>query len=214
MDYWGDKMTKLTTTNPKFVARCTLSMFLVANWLYNTLIVGEEGIADFSSISNEVFNDNMFYVGAYKQVSRLLADLNDERILNEMMDSKTLLFNKKELKEIGSLDEEKMKLLLEDGVSIFDIMVTKKLAENTMFDENVMPTSYTVIDGSDKKATELTVPLSMVFAVDGDTLDGVSKLLDLDDTTIVSDTIKQLKLDDKLKCFKTTFDFIEKIEVL
>ena len=75
--------------NPKFIVRYTLGLFLLSNWLYTTLITGPEGIADFGQISEEVFNDSMFYVGAYKQILNLVADINNEKIINEMIESRT-----------------------------------------------------------------------------------------------------------------------------
>jgi len=206
------KATKNLTSNPKFIVRYTLGLFLLSDWLYNTLVTGDEGIADFSKISTEVFNDKMFYVGAYKQVSSLVADINDDKIIEEMMESKTLLLNKVKLKEMLKLDDTKMGELAEQGVAVYDMLLTKKLAENIIFDEDVIPTNYTCIDGSDKTATEVSVPLSLVFSVNIDTLDKISNLLDMTNTTAVADTIAELKLDEKMSCFKSTFQYLELLE--
>ena len=146
-------------SNPKFIVRYTLGLFLVSNWLYNTLVVGEDGIADFSQISSDVFNDQMFYSGAYKQVVDLVADINEQKLVDEMMDSKTILFNKPKLREMLKLNENKMKELAEQGESVYDMLLTKKLAENVIFDEDIIPTSYDCIDGDDKTAVQLTIPL-------------------------------------------------------
>jgi hypothetical protein len=199
-------------SDPKFIARYTLGLFCLANWLYNTLIVGPEGIADFSTISDGVFNDKMFFVGAYKQISDLVADLSDPRIVTEMMESKTLLLDRHKLKEMFSLDETKMKSLAEQGVSVYSMLVAKKLAENTIFDEDIVPESYTTIDGTDKSASDLSVPISLVFSVDSDLLDRISRLLSLNDTTIVSETLAELAKDDKMGCFKNSFEFISRID--
>ena len=77
------------TSNPKFTVRYTLGLFVLSNWLYNTLVVGDSGIADFSQISSEVFNDNMFYVGAFNQMSNLVADLSDNRVVDEFQNIST-----------------------------------------------------------------------------------------------------------------------------
>ena len=200
------------TSNPKFTVRYTLGLFLLSNWLYNTLITGEDGLADFSKISNEVFNDKMFYVGAYQQMCGLVADINDERVVNEMMLSKTFLLDRKKLKEMSKLDENKMKELAEQGISVYSILLTKKLAENVIFDEDVVPTSYTCIDGSDKNATDTSIPLSLVFSVDSDMLEKVGRILDMDDKTIVQDCITEFSQDDKMGCFKNTFNFLKLID--
>ena len=200
------------TSNPKFTVRYTLGLFLLSNWLYNTLITGQDGLADFSSISSDVFNDKMFYVGAYSQMEGLVADIDDERIINEMMESKTFLLNKTKLKEMMKLDETKMAELAEQGVSVYSMLLTKKLAENIIFDEDVVPTAYTCIDGSDKTATETSVPLSLVFSVDSDLLEKISALLDLSNTTIVATTIQELKQDEKMACFTSSFNFLERLD--
>lgn len=200
------------TSNPKFTVRYTLGLFLLSNWLYNTLVIGDEGIADFSKISDEVFNDKMFYIGAYNQVCNLVADLPDKRIVEEMISSKTLLLDKTKLKEMCNIDETKMAEFAKQGVSVYDMMLTKKLAENVIFDEDVMPTSYTCIDGSDDMATDLSIPISLVFSIDADLLDKISKVLDMDNTTIVKEIITEFEQDDKLKCFKNTFNFLELID--
>lgn len=200
------------TSNPKFTVRYTLGLFVLSNWLYNTLVIGDNGIADFSQISSDVFNDKMFFVGAFNQMSNLVADLEDTRVVDEMMTSKTFLLDKTKLKDMLNLDEEKMKTLAEDGISVYDMMLTKKLAENCIFDEDVMPTEYTCIDGSDKTAQDTSIPLSLVFSVDSDLLEWIAKILNMDNTTIVKETIEELKKDDKLKCFKTTFNFLELID--
>ena len=128
------------------------------------------------------------------------------------MNSKTFLLDKTKLKDMLNLDETKMKALAEEGVSIYDMMLTKKLAENCIFDEDVMPTEYTCIDGSDKTAQDTSIPLSLVFSVDSDLLEWIAKILDMDNTAIVKETIEELKKDDKLKCFKNTFNFLELID--
>lgn len=199
-------------SDPKFTVRYTLGLFLLANWLYNTLIVSADGVADFSTISTDVFNDKMFYVGAYRQITGLVADINDPRIITEMMESKTFLLDRHKLKEMFSLDETKMKDLAEQGVAVYDMLVAKKLAENTIFDEEIVPESYSVIDGSDHKAVDMSVPLSLVFSVDSDLLDRVSRLLDMSDTTIVSETLTELSKDEKMSCFKTSFSFLSRID--
>lgn len=204
--------TQQLQSDPKFTVRYTLGLFLLSNWLYNTLIVGPEGIADFSTISDEVFNDKMFFVGAYKQISDLVANINDERIVNEMMESKTLLLDRKKLKEMLKIDETKMKELAEAGVGVYDMLVAKKLAENVIFDEDIVPETYTVIDGSDKTATDLTIPISLVFSIDSDLIGKIEALLDMSNTTVVNDTITELQQDDKMKCFKTSFDFLKAID--
>lgn len=199
-------------SDPKFTVRYTLGLFLLSNWLYNTLIVGPEGIADFSTISNEVFNDSMFYVGAYKQVSALVADINDERIVNEMVESHTFLLNRQKLKDMLKLDDTKMKELAEQGVGVYDMLVAKKLAENTIFDEDVIPDTYTVIDGSDKSGTDITIPISLVFSIESDLIGKIERLLDMNDATVVSETIAELQLDSKMACFKNSFDFLSRID--
>ena len=200
------------TSNPKFTVRYTLGLFLLSNWLYNTLVVGEDGIADFSKISSSVFNDKMFYVGAYQQMCNLVADINDPRVVDEMMLSKTFLLNRKKLKEMSKLDDTKMAELAEQGISVYSMILTKKLSENVIFDEDVVPTAYTCIDGSDKVATDTSVPLSLVFSVDSDMLDKISRILDLSDTTIVQTMIDEFLTDEKMMCFKNTFNFLKKID--
>lgn len=200
------------TSNPKFTARYTLCLFLLSKWAYENLVVGPDGIADFSSISNEVFNDHMFHVGAYKQICNLMADINDSRIVSEMMESGTLLLDKSKLRDMLNLDETKMKELADSGASVYDMLLTKKLAEQTIFDDAVMPASYSCIDGSDHTATDISIPLSLVFSVDLETINKISSLLDLDNLTSVSDTVSDLLLDDKLACFRNTFDFIKRVE--
>lgn len=185
---------------------------MLSNWLYNTLIIGENGLADFSQISSEVFNDKMFYVGAYKQITELVADLSDSKIVDEMLSSKTLLLDKKKLKEMLKLDDTKMLELAKSGMSVYDMLLTKKLAENVIFDDEVVPQVYTCIDGSDKSAIETSIPLSLVFSIDSDLLEKISKLFDMDNKTIVNEVITELKLDEKMACFKTTFSFLELIE--
>lgn len=199
-------------SDPKFTVRYTLGLFLLASWLYDTLIIGPEGVADFSTISTDVFNDKMFFVGAYKQITNLVADITDPRIITEMMESKTFLLDRHKLKEMFSLDETKMKGLAEQGVAVYDMLVAKKLAENTIFDEEIVPDSYSVIDGSDAKAVDVSVPLSLVFSVTGDLLDRMSRLLDMKDTTIVTDTITELLQDEKMSCFKNSFSFLSRID--
>ena len=154
----------------------------------------------------------MFYVGAYKQIKDLVADLGDPKIVEEMTASKTFLFNKKTLKEMSKLDDAKMLEHAEQGMSVYDMLLTKKLAENCIFDDEVAPQVYDCIDGSDKTAIDTTIPLSLVFSIDSDLLEKISKVLDMDNKTIVSEIIAELKLDDKMACFKTTFDFLERIE--
>ncbi len=185
---------------------------MLSNWLYNTLVVGDNGLADFSQISSDVFNDKMFYVGAYKQVTELVADLSDDKIVEEMMSSKTFLLNKKKLKEMLKLDDAKMLEHAESGMSVYDMLLTKKLAENIIFDDDVMPQTYTCIDGSDKSATDTSIPLSLVFSIDADLLEKISKVLDMDNKTIVNEVITELRQDEKMVCFKTTFNFLERIE--
>ena len=199
-------------SDPKFTVRYTLGLFLLSDWLYNTLITGPEGLADFGTISDEVFNDKMFFVGAYKQISELVADINDPRVVTEMMESKTFLLNRHKLKEMASLDDTKMKGLAEQGVAVYNMLVAKKLAENTIFDEDVVPDSYSCIDGSDQKAIDMSIPLSLVFSVDGDLLGKMARLLDMSDTTIVFDTITEISKDSKMSCFKTSFDFLTRID--
>jgi hypothetical protein len=92
------------------------------------------------------------------------------------------------------------------------MLLAKKLAENVIFDDDVVPTSYTCIDGSDKTATETAIPLSLVFSVTADMLEEMSKLLDMSNTTIVKEVIDKLKLDEKMVCFKNTFNFLELID--
>ena len=204
--------TEDITSNPKFIVRYTLGLFLLSNWLYNTLVTGEEGIADFSQMSSDVFNDKMFYVGAYNQVKELVADINDERIVEEMTGSKTFLLNKTKLKEVRNLNEDKMKELAETGVSVYSMILTKKLAENVIFDDDVIPTAYTSIDGANDKATDISIPLSLVFSVDSELLDKISNLLDMTNTTIVKEVIGEFKLDEKMACFTSTFNFLELID--
>lgn len=204
--------TPQLNSDPKFTVRYTLGLFLLSNWLYNTLIIGPEGIADFSQISDDVFNDSMFYVGAYKQILGLVADINDERIINEMVDGRTLLLNRVKLKEMLKLDDTKMKELVEQGVGVYDMLVAKKLAENTIFDEDVVPDVYEVIDGSDKSASDITIPLSLVFSIDSDLLTKISSLFDMDDATVVPTIIAELQLDKKMSCFRNSFDFLARID--
>lgn len=199
-------------SDPKFTVRYTLGLFLLSNWLYNTLIIGPEGIADFSAISDEVFNDKMFFVGAYKQISNLVANINDDRIVTEMMESKTLLLDRQKLKDMLKIDETKMKDLAEQGVGVYDMLVAKKLAENVIFDEDVVPDVYTVIDGSDKTASELTIPIPLVFSIDSDLIGKTEALLDMSNMTIVPETIDEILKDDKMGCFKSSLEFLKIID--
>jgi hypothetical protein len=105
-----------------------------------------------------------------------------------------------------------MKSLAEQGVSVYSMLVAKKLAENTIFDEEIVPESYTTIDGSDKNASDLSVPISLVFSVDSELLDRISRLLSLNDTTIVGETLAELAKDEKMSCFKNSFDFLSRID--
>lgn len=209
----ANKYTKLIN-NPKFIARYTLGLFVLSTWVYDTLITGSNGIADFSTISDEVFNDKMFYTGAYQQLCSLVADINNPSIIQEMVESKTFLLDRKKLKEMLNINESKMKSLAEAGVSIYSMLVAKKLAEQTVFDEYVTPTEYTVIDGSDKSTTDITVPLSFVFSIESALLDTISDLLDLKNKTIVSKTIAELQKDPKLTCFKDTFTLLSKLDTM
>ena len=198
--------------NPKFIVRYTLGLFLLSNWLYTTLITGPEGIADFGQISEEVFNDSMFYVGAYKQILNLVADINNEKIINEMIESRTLLLDRVKLKETLKFDDIKMKELADQGVGVYDMLLTKKLAENIIFDEDVVPDVYEVIDGSNHTTSDITIPLSLVFSIDSDLLTKISNLFNMDDKTVVPNTITELQLDSKMKCFKISFGFLSRID--
>lgn len=199
--------------NPKFTVRYNLGLFMLSNWVYNTLVTGsEESLADFSGLSEDVFNDKMFFMGAYKQMEKLVADISDETIVSEMLDAKTFLLSKKPLLQVKNLSEEGMKAMSEAGESVYSMLFAKRLAENIMFEEDLMPTTYTCVDGSDKNTSNTTVPLQMVFSIDSNTLDGISRLFDFSDTTAVSDTIANFLTDPKLECFKSSFSFMQLIE--
>lgn len=206
-------MTQPLTASPKFTIRYTLGLFTIADWIYTTLVTGsDDSLADFSKLSSEVFNDQMFFAGAFEQIQNLMADINDEKIVEEMINAKTFLLDKKPLLQMKNMSEEGMAKMAEEGHSVYSLLFGKKLAENIVFEEDFMPTEYTCIDGSDKKAAETTVPLHMVFTIDSILLEQVSKLLDMDNTTIVSETIDKFLTDPKLSCFANTFRFMQMVE--
>jgi hypothetical protein len=179
------------------------------------LITGsDESLADFSKLSSEVFNDNMFFAGAFQQIKKLTANIDNERVINEMLSAKTFLLDKAPLLQMKNLSEEGMKKMSEEGHSVYSILFGKKLAENIVFEEDFMaaPAEYTCIDGSDKKTTDTTVPLHMIFTMDSEKLEQISKLLDFENTTIVSETIDKFLTDPKLTCFTPTFNFMKLVE--
>ena len=208
-------MSKTLLQSSKFSSRYSLGLFLLSNWLYKEVVTGPNGIADFSNIPSDVFTDKLFYLGSYKQFhEHLSADIKDDKILNEMMESKSFLLNKSYLKSVSNLNEDKMKDMIEKGHSVYELLLGKKLSESVIFDDEIMPTSYSSLDGSGNSAQDDTIPMHLVFSVDSDTLDAMSKLLDLDNKTIVNEVITELKKDDKFKTFNTTFDLLKRLDTL
>lgn len=208
-------MSQALLASNKFSARYSLGMFLLSNWLYNTVVVGDNGIANFDNIPSDVFTDKLFFLGAFKQFeNNLSANVADDKILNEMMESKSFLLNKSYLKQVSHLNEEKMAKMVEEGHSVYELLLGKKLSESVIFDDEVMPTSYSCLDGSDNSAQDETIPMHLVFTVDTDTLERMEKLLDLDNKTIVDEVITHLKTDEKFKNFSTTFDLLKRLETL
>ena len=208
-------MSQTLLASNKFSARYSLGMFLLSNWLYNTVVVGPNGIANFDNIPADVFTDKLFFLGAFKQFeNNLSANIGDEKILNEMMESKSFLLNKSYLKQVSHLNEEKMVKMVEEGHSIYELLLGKKLSESVIFDDEVMPTSYSCLDGTDNSAQDETIPMHLVFTVDSDTLERMEKLLDLDNKTIVDEVVMHLKTDEKFKNFSTTFDLLKRLEIM
>lgn len=206
-------MTTTAMQTTKFSARYSLGLFLLSNWLYNELVTGPNGIANFDSVPSDVFTDRLFYLGAFKQLKdRLSANIEDESICKEMMESKSFLLSKAYLKLVSNLNEEGMAKMIEEGYGVYELMLGKKLAENIIFDDDVMPTSYTTLDGSDTTANEATIPMHLVFSMDSDTLTKMENLLDLSNTTIVKSVITELQKDIKFRSFTTTFDLLYRLE--
>jgi len=207
--------TQSLSQSNKFTARYSLGMFLLSNWLYNTVVTGDNGIANFDSIPNDVFTDRLFYLGAYQQFQNCLsANIKDEKILAEMMESRSFLLNKSYLKSVSNLNEEKMAKMVEEGHSVYSLLLGKRLSENVIFDDDVMPDSYSCLDGSDNSAQDDTIPMHLVFSVDSETLDRMEKLLDLDNKTIVDEVLVELKKDEKFKTFSTTFELLKRLETV
>jgi hypothetical protein len=199
----------------KLASRYSLGMFLLSNWLYNTVVVGDNGIANFDNVPSDVFTDKLFFLGAFKQFeNNLSANIGDKKILDEMMESKSFLLNKAYLKQVSHLDEEKMAKMVEEGHSVYELLLGKKLSESVIFDDEVMPSSYSSIDGSDNSAQDETIPMHLVFNVDSDTLSMMEKLLDFNNNTIVDEVITHLKTDEKFKNFSPTFDLLKRLETV
>lgn len=208
-------MSQTLLESSKFSSRYNLGLFLLSNWLYKEVVTGANGIANFDSIPSDVFTDKLFTIGAYQVFSKnLSADISDEKNLNEMMESKSFLLNKSYLKSVSNLNEEGMAKMVEEGHSVYELLLGKKLSESVIFDDEVIPDSYSCIDGSDKSAQDNTIPMCLVFSIDSNTLDMMSNLLDLSNTTIVDDVITELKKDEKFKTFDTTFDLLRRLEKL
>lgn len=181
---------------------------IFSNWVYNSILTGDEGIANFDTLSSTIFNDKLFFEASYKQVMDLI-DMGEES-LNEVFDSKSLIFDKQKLRETKNLSDEGMKKSMEDGESIFSLFFRKKLAENILFDEDVLPTSYDSID-YDPSSKAQSIPATMVFSLDGDTLDKISNVLNLENTSAVQETIDFLLADEKLQCYSNTLNIISKL---
>lgn len=193
----------------KFGARYRLAIFVFSNWVYKNLIVHpENGIATFDHLPEMPFQDKMFYAGAYEQISQFLVP-PAEQYLAEIKSTRTLLLQKDVLKNLKNLNENKIRQMMSDDpdISSYTLLVGQRLGQSVLFDD-VMPDVYTSIDTSDSAGGGGTLPLHLVFSLDSDTLQEISDLLDMTNTTAVDDSLTKLRQEPYLSGYEKTFNLI------
>ncbi len=197
----------------KRAARSLLARIYFADWLYKTILIGatpDEGILQFSGVSDEIFNDKLFYNSALAEVFNICpSTFNDQ-----MFDDKVIYLDKEALRSCKTLSDEGMKNSIKSGqLTLFSFMVKKTLAKNILFEEDVIPDTYTDIDGFNVNSnTSNMVPVSLIFSLDVDYLNNIFRLLTLDDTTITNEVILELEKDSKFDCFSNTLNLIKTLD--